>query len=165
MIAFLEFALYGAFGLWACYALARLQAAWDKNQRRNDELRQTLTASGLRLERERETIRKLEAEAARLKHEIVIAAREQTERHETLARATRPPPPEVHVMSEYPASRGDTAWIADFVRDSDEPAPPWERVPMTSLLWAPTQAAATASARLLVRAHRTYRIAGVRPLT
>lgn len=165
MIAFIEFVLYCGFAMWACYAVARLQAAWDQNQRRNDELRQALTASGLKLESERETLRKLEGEAVRLKHNIVIAAREQKERHETLARAVRPPPPEVRVMSEYPASRGDTAWIVDFIRDSDEPAPSWERVPMTSLLWAPTQAAATASARLLIRAYRTYRIAGIRPLT
>lgn len=123
-----------------------------------------LTASGLKLVSEQEAIKKLETEAVRLKENAATAAREQKERHDTLARATRPPPPEVHVMSEYPASRDDTAWIATFVRDSDEPPPAWERGPKTSLLWAPTQSAAMAAARQLLRAHRTYRVTGVPPL-
>jgi hypothetical protein len=164
VIVFLEVVLYGAFALWGCYALARLQAAWDQSQRRVDELREALTAAGLRLESERGIIRKLEGEAARVKQDVMVAGREQKERHETLARATRPPPPEVRVISEYPAARGDAGWIADFMRDSEEPAQPWERAPATLLFWASTQVAAVAAARHLIRAHRNYRVSAVRPL-
>ena len=161
---FLPAVLGSTFGLWAWVALGRLQAAWEKRERQFGQLRQALTASGLTLMKDSDSIKKLEAETARLKENAATAAREQTERHETVARTTRPPPPEVHITSEYPPSRGDGAWIADFERDSDEPAPPWERGPATLLLWAPTQVAALARARQLIRAHRTYRVAGVRPL-
>jgi len=161
---FFQAVLYGAFTLWAWAALGRLQVAWEKRQRQFGELRHALTASGLTLMKDSDSVRKLEAETARLKDKAATAAREQTERHETVARMTRPPPPEIHVTSEYPPSRDDSAWVADFARDSDEPAPSWEREPATLLLWAPTQSAALARARQLIRGHRTYRVAGVRPL-
>jgi len=164
MIDFVEFMLFSVFALWSYALLARLQAAWETRQRQLGELRQGLTASGLALMKDTEKIEKLQAETTRLKTTAAEAAREQKERHENVLRTTRPPPPEVHVTSEYPPARGDSAWIADFARDSDEPAQPWERPLGILLLWAPTQAAALAAARHLIRAHRTYRVGGVRPL-
>jgi len=164
VIDLIEVVLFGAFGLWISAVLARLQAAWEKRQRELGELRQALTASGLTLLKDTDRIKKLEAEAVRLTTNVTTAEHEQKERHENFVRTTRPPPPEVQVTSEYPPARGDTAWIADFARDSDDPPQPWERAPGTLLLWAPTQVAALAAARHLIRAHRTYRVGGVRPL-
>lgn len=164
MTTFLVVILYGVFGLWAFFALARVQAAWEVSQQRTSELRQALSAAVAKLARDLETAQKLDAQAERVKEDVAAAAREQKERHETLARSTPPPPPEVHVISEFPASRRDTAWVVDFVRDTDMPRQPWEREPNTSLIWAPSQSAALDRARQLTRAYKTYSVAGARPL-
>lgn len=156
--------LFGGFAVWAFFALVRLQAAWETSQQKTGELRGALTAAGRKLLSDLETIQKLEAEVVRIKETAATALRDQKERHETLARAAPPPLPEVHIASEYPPSRRDTAWIVDFVRDSALPHQPWEREPPTSLVWAPSQSAAFDRGYQLIRAHKTYTIAGVRPL-
>ncbi len=161
MTWFLDVVVYGALGLWLCFALARVQAAWEQSQSRFSQLRQALTASGLALMKDMESIDKLKAETARLKGKTATAAKEQKERHETLVRSTRPPPPEIHVGSEYPPARDDIPWIADFTCDDESGAP---AEPATLLMWAPTQTAALATARRMVRAHRIFRNAAVRPL-
>ena len=156
--------LYGTFALWALTALMRVQAAWEVSQRRTSELREALAGAAAKLLRDLDTVRKLESETARIRDAAAAALREQKERHDTLARSTPPSPPEIHVTSEYPPSRRDTAWIVDFVRDTDLPRQPWEREPMTSLVWAPTQTAALDRARQMTRTYRRYAVASARPL-
>lgn len=160
----LQATLYGALALWIIGGLARLQAAWDASQRQTSELRQALTAAGLTLLRDLETIEKLEAETLRVKDGMQAAIREKAERHQTLARSTRPPPAEINVTSEYPTSQKDKAWIVEFMRDSESPRQPWERAPPTSLLWAPTQSAALTRGRQMADTYKTYSVASVRPL-
>jgi hypothetical protein len=164
MTTLIDIVLYGSLALWMFAALGRLQTAWEISQQRTGELRHALAAAGRKLLKDMETVQKLEAEIERLKENVAAEAREQKERRATLAASTPPPPPEIHVMSEYPPSRRDTAWIVDFVRDSPLPKQPWEREPATSLLWAPTQSAALDRGRQLTRDCRTYVVAGVRPL-
>jgi hypothetical protein len=164
MNGILQAMLYGALAVWIFWALARLQAAWETSQRQTSELRQALTAAGLRLLGDLETIEKLERETTRVKESAAAAIREQAERHQTVARSTRPPPAEISVTSEYPTSQKDKAWIVEFVRDGDSPRQPWERAPTTSLLWAPTQSTAVARGRQMADAYKTFSVASVRPL-
>ncbi|HTP82819.1 MAG TPA: hypothetical protein VMQ11_07740 [Alphaproteobacteria bacterium] len=163
MTAFLSLMAYSVLALWTLVALARLQAAWDTGERQAAELRATLTAAGLKLMADTETIRNLDDRARRAEENVAEAERDQADRHAALARAA-PPPPEIHVTSEYPGFREDTAWVVTFMRDGKSPPQPWECPPKTSLVWAPTQSAALARARKLAEGHRAYLIAGVAPL-
>lgn len=156
--------LYGGLTVWIFVGLSRLQAAWELSQRQTSEVRHALTAAGLKLLRDLETIEKLESETNRVKEDAAAAIREQAERHQTVARSTRAAPAEISVTSEYPTSRQDKPWIVEFTRDSESPRQPWEREPPTSLLWAPTQAAALARGRQMADAYKTYGVGSVRPL-
>ena len=153
------------FVLWMISALARLQKAWEISQQRTSELRLALTAAGRKLLRDMETMQRLDGEAARIRENAAAAARDQKERQATLARTMPPAPPEIHLTSEYPPTRRDTAWIIEFVRDSAMPRQPWEREPPTSLVWAPSQSAAFDRGHQIVRSYKTYSVAGARPLT
>ncbi|MBV8538103.1 MAG: hypothetical protein JO128_21080 [Alphaproteobacteria bacterium] len=164
MNSFLVVMAYSALGLWVLVALARLQAVWDTGERQASELRATITAAGLKLMADTETVKKLDERAARAAESAAAAERDQADRYAALARAA-PPPPEIHVTSEYSGFRDDTAWVVTFMRDGKAPPQPWEREPKTSLVWAPTPSAALARARKLAEDHRAYIVAGVSPLS
>lgn len=155
--------LYGALVVWICASLARLQAAWEVSQRQTGELRKALTAAGLKLMSELETVEKLEKEIAHVKQSAAVAMQEQKDRHEMLARSAPPPAPEIQVTSEYPTSKQDKAWIVEFMRDSGAPDQAWEREPPTSLVWARTQSAALDRGRTIIRELKTYSVGSVRP--
>ena len=164
MKAFLVVIAYVGGVLWILCALARMQVAADASQRDMSQLRSTLTAAGLKLMSDLETAQKLEDEIKRVRESVAQARREQVDRHAAIARSAPPPSPEVYVTSEYPASRRDTPWIAEFVRDTEVPPQPGECQPMSSLIWAGTHATALSRARQIVGEHRTYDVASVRPL-
>jgi hypothetical protein len=154
--------VWAGLALWLMAALARLQAAWELSQKRTSELRLTLTAAGKTLLGDVETIQKLEDEIKRVKDNTAVALQEQKDRQELIVKTPPPPAPEIKVTSEFPPSRKDKAWVAEFERDSEFPPQPWERIPMTSLVWAPDNAAALVRARQVTSEHKTYRVESIR---
>jgi len=154
--------LYAGLAVWSLSALARLQGGWEISQRRTSELQLTLAAAGRKLLSDIETMQKLEDEIKRVKDNAAATVREQKGRHQLLAKSSPPPSPEIQVTSEFPPSRKDKAWIVDFVRDSEFPPEPWERVPMTSLVWARDDAAALVRARQLTSEYKTYSVQSIR---
>lgn len=164
MNAFLLTILYAGGGIWLLVGLARVHTAWQASQQQTSGLRQVLAAAARKLLGNLETIQKFDDDIKRVESETATALREQSERHEAIARSTPPPPPEIRVVSEYPTSRKDAAWVVKFVRDSELPRQPWEREPMTSLIWAPNHVAALARAKQLVEQHKAYGVDGVAPL-
>lgn len=157
--------LYVAVIGWIMFALGRLQEAWQTSQRRTAELRAILAAVGRKLLSDLEAIQKLEDEIKRVKDKIAEELREQKDRREALTKSARPLPPEVNVLSEYPPSRKDLAWIVTFMRSADIPPQPWEPEPMTSLVWARTQTAALARGRQILNDYKTYSVASVGPFS
>jgi hypothetical protein len=163
MADFLMLVAYAAAALWIWYGLARVQMIWEKSKQRRNDVKQKLAAAGREMLDKVEAMQKLDDETKRLKEQIATALREQRDRHEALTKNAPPPPPDVHVISEFPPSAKDLPWIARFARLPGIPQQAFEREPPTSLVWARTQAAAFTRVRQLTADYKTYTVQSIGP--
>ncbi len=163
MNTFMMVVLLAAAGGWVIFGLARVQAAWDATDRKTTEMRRTITATGITLMSNVETLQKLDDEIKRVKDKTATARREQQDRHAMLSKSARPPPPDIYVTSEFPPSQKELAWIASFMRDPRVPAVPGEHEPKPMLIWGHTQAAALHRARQLIQEYKAYSVGSVGP--
>jgi hypothetical protein len=158
--------LYGAYavgGMWLMLGLARVQSGWEKSQSRTATLRFALQNNARQLLQNLKEIEKIEVEITRTKTTAATARQDQEDRRQALTKALPPPPGEIYVTAEFPASPKDVPWVVEIGRD-DKAAPrqAWDREPQPSLFWAATHQAAATRAQQVAAEFKTCHVKGVR---
>jgi hypothetical protein len=163
---YVDMMLYGAYaigGMWLVLGLARFQVGWEKSQSRTATLRFALQNNARLLLQNLKDIEKLEVEIERTKKTAATARQDQEDRRHALTKALPPPPGEIYVTSEFPASQKDVPWVVDIGRDDKAAARQiWDREPQPSLFWSPTHQAAAGRAQQVAAEFKGCHVKGVR---
>jgi hypothetical protein len=159
--------LFGAYaigGMWLLLGLARLQATWEQSQSRTATLRFALQNHARQLMGKIAEVKRLENEIATAKRNVDVAKSEQKESTDLLG-GPPPMPEELLVVAEFPSSKKEVAWVAEFVRLPNAPERlPSDREPEPMVFWAHNHTAAGARARQLIAEFKVYDLNSLRRL-
>jgi hypothetical protein len=158
--------LYGSYVVgasWLMFGLARMQAGWEKSQSRTATLRFALQTNARQLLQSLKTIEQLEVETQKMKATAGVSHKEQEKRKQEVMTAVPPPPDQIYITSEFPASQKDHPWVVEIGRDDKSaPRPAWDREPQPSLFWAATHQAASARGQQIAGEFKNCHMKGVR---
>lgn len=119
-----------ALGAWFAWCLRRFQVYWDAGDVRIGRLGAALRQAQRELGEEQRTQEKLGHEIKQLERQTEKCRGEERQLRQKQREAPPPPPIEVLVSAEIPASASEDPWIANFLarranaRATDRPARP-----------------------------------------
>lgn len=150
-------------GMWLAAGFARLSSAWAVGDRRARELKAAQQREARRLLRNVQELQRLNEEIKAAKSSATSAASEQASRQKELDAVAPPPPPAIHVTSEFPAARRDQPWIIHLRRSvAAKLRDPSGEDHRYFLLWAADHPAALARGRQILSSDRGYDVEGAR---
>jgi len=158
--------LYGAYavgGMWLMLGLARMQSGWEKSQSRTATLRFALQNNARQLLQNLKAIEHLEAETKKAKAAAEVNKKDHDSRRQAMTTALPPPPDQIYVTSEFPASQKEVPWVVDIgVDDKAAVRQAWDREPQASLFWALTHQAAATRSQQIAAEFKGCHVRGVR---
>jgi hypothetical protein len=120
---------------WMSHGFVRLSAGWARAKQQVATLSDTQKRDAKALLKSVEDIERLSTEIEQGRATIEATVQATAAQRQTLAQYTPPPPADIYVISEFPASKRDRAWIVRMEPDT-VPPPPGTKAEYFLLVWA-----------------------------